>query len=104
MRNSADVVENGLYVVPDTLFIAEVQDETFDRFVTEEANELKLTLRLQVAGLAVSPGDLDEGVAVLLSFRTESDRDRQGPGFVRVKAFRAGVIRGPEVCADIEAP
>lgn len=54
--------------------------------------------------LALSPGDLDEGVAVLLSFRTESDRDRQGPGFLRVRAFRAGVIRGPEVCADIEAP
>ena len=54
--------------------------------------------------LGLSPGDLDEGVAVLLSFRTESDRERQGPGFLRVKAFRAGVIRGPEVCADIEAP
>jgi predicted metalloprotease len=54
--------------------------------------------------LALSPGDLDEGVAVLLSFRTETDRERQGPGFLRVKAYRAGVIRGPQVCADIEAP
>lgn len=54
--------------------------------------------------LALSPGDLDEGVAVLLSFRTESDRQRQGPGFLRVKAFRTGVIGGPEACADIEAP
>ena len=38
--------------------------------------------------LSLSPGDLDEGVAVLLSFRSEGDRERQGPGFDRVKAYR----------------
>lgn len=53
--------------------------------------------------LVLSPGDLDEAVSTLLSFRTESDRQRQGPGFERVKAFRAGVVDGPEACADVNA-
>jgi len=54
--------------------------------------------------LLLSPGDLDEAVAVLLSFRSDSDRDRQGPGFERVKAFRAGVVRGGEECVEVRAP
>ena len=54
-------------------------------------------------GLILSPGDLDEAVTVLLSFRTDSDRERQGPGFERVKAFRAGVVRGAESCVDLQA-
>jgi predicted metalloprotease len=51
--------------------------------------------------LVLSPGDLDEGVAVLLSFRSEGDRERQGPGFDRVRAYRQGVLRGAESCTDI---
>jgi len=51
--------------------------------------------------LVLSPGDLDEGVAVLLSFRSEGDRERQGPGFDRVRAYRAGVLRGAEACTEI---
>lgn len=53
--------------------------------------------------LRLSPGDLDEGIAVLLSFRTESDRQRQGPGFDRVTAFRTGVTRGAAGCRDVNA-
>ncbi len=53
--------------------------------------------------LLLSPGDLDEAVSVLLSFRKESDRERQGPGFERVKALRLGVVDGPEPCASLEA-
>jgi hypothetical protein len=60
MLKDPDVAQEGLYVIPESVYIADVQDETFDRFVTEEANELKLTLRMQVAGLAVSPKDLDD--------------------------------------------
>ena len=52
--------------------------------------------------LVLSPGDLDEGVAVLLSFRSEGDRERQGPGFDRVRAYRAGVLRGAEACPGID--
>ncbi len=55
------------------------------------------------SAIVLSPGDLDEAVAVLLSFRSDSDRGRQGPGFERVKAFRTGVVRGPEECADLKA-
>ncbi|MCU1369136.1 MAG: putative metalloprotease [Ilumatobacteraceae bacterium] len=51
--------------------------------------------------LVLSPGDLDEGVAVLLSFRSEGDRERQGPGFDRVRAYRQGVLNGPEACPKV---
>ena len=54
-------------------------------------------------GLVLSPGDLDEAVGVLLSFRSEADRKRQGPGFDRVAAFRRGVLKGPESCKGIGA-
>lgn len=50
----------------------------------------------------LSPGDLDEGVAVLLSFRSDADRKRQGPGFDRV-AYRRGVLKGADACTDIKA-
>jgi hypothetical protein len=66
MLKEPEVAQGGLYVIPESVYIAEVQDETFDRFVTEEANELKLTLRMQVAGLAVSPDDLDAVARVAL--------------------------------------
>ncbi len=59
MMIDPEVIRNGWHVVPNTLFIADIQDETYDRFVTEQADEVKLNLRLQVAGLAVAPGDLD---------------------------------------------
>lgn len=51
--------------------------------------------------LVLSPGDLDEGVAVLLTFRSDADRTRQGPGFPRVSAFRTGVLRGAEACPAV---
>ncbi|HWJ97915.1 MAG TPA: neutral zinc metallopeptidase [Acidimicrobiales bacterium] len=52
--------------------------------------------------LVLSPGDLDEGVAVLLSFRSEGDRERQGPGFNRVKAYRTGVLQGAKACTKLD--
>ena len=53
--------------------------------------------------LVLSPGDLDEGVAVLLSFRSAADRKRQGPGFDRVRAYRIGVLKGAEACTKVKA-
>ena len=53
--------------------------------------------------LHLYPGDLDEGVKVLLTFRTAADRERQGPGFNRVKAYRTGVLSGPGACVDLKA-
>jgi hypothetical protein len=58
MNEAPDVQSGGLYVVPETLFIADVQDETADRFVTEQADVVNVSTRMQVAALAVSPGDL----------------------------------------------
>jgi len=66
MLKEPDIAQGGLYVIPESVYIAEVQDETFDRFVTEEATELKLTLRMQVAGLAVSTDDLDAVARIAL--------------------------------------
>lgn len=51
--------------------------------------------------LVLSPGDLDEAVAALLTFRSEADRARQGPGFDRVRAFRVGVLEEPTKCLDL---
>lgn len=75
MLRAPEVARDGLYVIPDSLYVAETQDETFDRFVTEEATELKLTLRLQVAGLAVNPADLDAVARSALAGRTPSGFD-----------------------------
>ena len=59
MKTLPEVASSGLYVVPETLFIAEVQDETADRFVTEQADAVNVSTRIQVAALAVSPADLN---------------------------------------------
>ncbi|MCL5997720.1 MAG: baseplate J/gp47 family protein [Chloroflexi bacterium] len=60
MNQDPEVVRNGWFVVPNTLFIADVQDETYDRFITEQADAVNLNMRLQIAGLAVAPADLDD--------------------------------------------
>lgn len=52
-------------------------------------------------GLSLSAGDLDEAVGVLLTFRTDDDRKRQGPGFQRVTAFRRGVLKGASSCRTV---
>jgi hypothetical protein len=59
MQQDPEVTRNTLFVVPNTLFIADVQNETYDRFVTEQADNVSLDMRLQVAGYAVSPADLN---------------------------------------------
>lgn len=51
--------------------------------------------------LVLSPGDLDEAVSALLTFRSADDRERQGPGFDRARAFRVGVLQGPDACTDL---
>jgi len=60
MKARREVINSGLIVLPETLFIADVQDETYDRFVSEQADAVSLNMRLQIAGLAVSPRDLDQ--------------------------------------------
>jgi predicted metalloprotease len=46
----------------------------------------------------ISPGDLDEAIKALLVFRGAGDVARQGAGYIRVKAFREGVIEGAQPC------
>ena len=53
-------------------------------------------------GIVLSPGDLDEAVGVLLSFRSEDERKRQGPGFDRVHAFGIGVPKGATACTSVK--
>lgn len=45
------------YILPESLAVAEVLDETFDRFVTEEAPSLGLQMRVRVAALKVGMQD-----------------------------------------------
>ncbi len=49
--------------------------------------------------LAISPGDLDEAVAtVILLADDTADEDLRGDSFVKVQAFRTGVLSGTEAC------
>ncbi len=74
MRQDREVVASGWIILPETLFIASVQEETFDRFLTEQADSVTLNLRLQVAGLAIDPNDLQQVAQAILA-------DRTPPGF-----------------------
>jgi hypothetical protein len=59
MSQQSNIAGEGLFIVPDTFFIAEVQDETYDRFISEAADNVTLHMRIQVAAVAISPTDLD---------------------------------------------
>ncbi len=54
------------------------------------------------ASTALSPGDLDEAVTVLVAAGTggSSDPGRRGSAFERVAAFRAGFRHGPSKCVQ----
>ncbi|MGI8755496.1 MAG: neutral zinc metallopeptidase [Acidimicrobiales bacterium] len=60
------------------------------------------TTDTRTENITLSPGDLDEAVGVLLSFRSKADRAQEGPGFDRVRAFRIGVIDGAVACAAVK--
>jgi Baseplate J-like protein len=70
MKTLPEVSSSGLYVVPETLFIADVQDETADRFVTEQADVVNVSTRIQVAALAVAPADLNTIARAALAKQT----------------------------------
>ena len=59
MSQQPEIANEGLFIVPDTFFIAQVEDETYDRFISEAADNVTLHMRIQVAAVAVSPADLD---------------------------------------------
>lgn len=109
MRQDPDVTANGLFVVPDTLFIADVQDETYDRFITEQADEVTLNMRLQMAGLAVSPAHLasvarqglvskvPEGFSLLSVSIERGDVAEEGTGTNTVFFMVARGVAGAEI-------
>jgi predicted metalloprotease len=55
-------------------------------------------LARQGQGLTLSPGDLDEAVAALLSFGRAGDRSGLS-SFDRIAAYRSGVLEGLSACA-----
>lgn len=60
---------------------------------------------LQRADLAVSPGDLDEGVQVLVELSDPSaTTDRVGSAFERIEALRTGVLGGTPSCVSRYRP
>jgi hypothetical protein len=83
MQLEPDIVSGGLTVVPETLFIADVQDETADRFVTEQADVINVSTRVQVAALAVSQQDLNE-----IANGALSERVPQGFSLLSARALR----------------
>jgi hypothetical protein len=55
------------YILPESLAVAEILDETYDRFVTEEAPTLGLQMRVQVAALKVGMEDANALVFVAMA-------------------------------------
>lgn len=101
VQQQREVVNGGLIVLPETLFIAEQQDETFDRFVTEQADSVTLNMRLQVVGLAVSPRDLETVAREALRLKTPEDFE-----LLSAEAWRGEVAEegtGNETLLFIEA-
>jgi predicted metalloprotease len=57
--------------------------------------------RADTSTVSISPGDLDEGIKALLVFA--GDKDSQGAGFDRTRAYREGVLKGPNACVKYQA-
>ncbi len=101
MQQLPEVLNERLLVLPQTLFIADRQDESFDRFIGEQAERVALNMRLQVAGLAVSPRDLE-------TLAREALKPKVPPGFdlLAAEARRGEVAEegtGRDVVLFVEA-
>ncbi|MCS6846599.1 MAG: baseplate J/gp47 family protein [Anaerolineae bacterium] len=101
MQQQREVINDGLIVLPETLFIAERQDETFDRFVTEQADSVTLNMRLQVAGLAVSPRDLETVAREALKLKVPEGFELLSAEALRGEAAEEGT--GNETLLFVEA-
>jgi hypothetical protein len=65
------------YILPESLAVAEVLDETYDRFVTEEAPSLGLQMRVRVAALKVGMQDANALVFAAMAAKVP-------PGYVMI--------------------
>ena len=59
LQGEPAIQRDGLYVVPATVTIRDIQNETYDRFIGEAADQLRLDMRLQVVALAVAPANIN---------------------------------------------
>ena len=59
LQGERAIQRDGLYVVPASVTIRDIANETYDRFVGEAADQLRLDMRLQVVALAVSPANIN---------------------------------------------
>lgn len=112
MKDLPEVVDDGLYVVPETVFLADVLDETADRFVTEQADAVNVSTRIQVAALAVSPTDLNalardaletrtpEGFSLLSAQAIRGDAAEEGSGRRVIYFMSARGRAGAEIDAN----
>jgi hypothetical protein len=112
MQTLPDVVDGGLYVVPETMFLADVLDETADRFVTEQADEVSVSTRIQVAALAVAPKDLNllaraaleaktpDGFSLLNAQAIRGDAAEEGSGRSVIYFMSARGRAGAEIDED----
>jgi hypothetical protein len=59
LGNEPAIKRDGLYVVPASVTIRDVQNEAYAQFVGEKSSAVTLTLNLQVSALAVAPANLN---------------------------------------------
>ncbi len=66
-------LKTGEYLVPGSVRVFEVLHETFDRFATEEAESVKVEVRVSVTGVVVDLGDAYNLARHILSRRVPKD-------------------------------
>jgi hypothetical protein len=76
------------FIPVETLFIAQVLDETYDRFVTEEATTVALEMRVSVLGLKVNQDDTNTLIYAEMAARVPPDYELIADGL----AFEHGTI------------
>ena len=109
MRQQRQIADNGLFIVPDSFFIADVQDETYDHFVGEQSEALNLSMRIQVSAIAVSPEDLNavagnalqtsvpEGFSLLAAVADRGEVVEEGTGARTVYYINARGMAGAQI-------
>lgn len=85
MQNSLGEQE---FIPAESLFVSEVLDETYDRFVSEEAPALSLQMRVVVLGLKVGMQDANTLTYAEMAARVPPDYELIADGL----AFKRGVV------------
>ncbi len=85
MQNSLEVQQ---FIPPESLLVSEVVDETYDRFVTEEAAFVLLQMRLTVLGMKVDMQDANTLIYAEMAARVPPDYELIADGLT----FKRGEI------------